>query len=343
MNFSSENHDTAHPAILRALIKSNTGFAASYGGDGYTAKAIELFKEYCGREDIQVFFCFNGTGANNFALSSMAEKHSAILCSDIAHVYTAESTAPETFTGCRLYPVATTNGKIRIADLLRQLKIKEDLHRPPPGVLTITQPTEYGTIYNLKELALISKHCKQHNILLHIDGTRLFNALEAMNCTMAKFIRASGVDTLTLGGTKSGLLFGEAVIFFKSNRFRHLACNHKRSMQLASKNRFIAAQFTALLTNELWKKIAGHTNGLARYLNQQLSAVDSTKAAYPVETNTVFLNMGQQQFNALQSIARFYRWDDERNEVRLVFSFSNRKKDIDNFLAKYKRSIRAIV
>src|SRR5882724_3985613 len=140
MNFSSENYDKTHPLILRALVKSNNGFAASYGKDEYTFKVIEKFKEIFGTKDLEVFFCFNGTGANNFAIGSISEKHSAVLCSDVSHLHTAESTAPETFTGCRLYPVRTHNGKIVTEDLLLKIKKEDDVHRPPVSVLSITQP-----------------------------------------------------------------------------------------------------------------------------------------------------------------------------------------------------------
>jgi threonine aldolase len=339
LEFSSENFDKTHPAILKALVKSNKGFATSYGKDKSTSEAISLFKQVFGTKEIEVFFCFNGTGANNFALSSITEKHSAILCSDVSHLYTAESTAPETFTGCRLYPVKTINGKIIIADFLRKVSTKNDVHLPPASVLTITQPTEYGTVYTLKELKIISKHCKNNGILIHIDGARLFNALVATNCSPADFIKMSGADVLTLGGTKAGLMFGEAVVFFNSKRFKNLGYNHKRSMQLASKNRFIAAQFNALLKEGLWKKIAQHTNNLTKYFEQEVIK-KKLAIAYPVETNMVFLKMKQDPFNKLKSTANFYRWDNDLEEVRFAFSFSNTKREIIVFLKEYKKVIK---
>jgi threonine aldolase len=337
MNFSSENYDKTHPRILKALINSNNGFVASYGNDEYTFKAIEEFKESFGTKDMEVFFCFNGTGANNFAISSVAERHSAVACSDVSHIYTAESTAPEAFTGCRLYPIKTLNGKIIIEDFLLKIRAKKDVHLPPISVLTITQPTEYGTVYDLKELKIIAKHCRENNILLHVDGARLFNALVALNCSLADFIKISGADVLTLGGTKSGLMFGEAVLFFKSKRFKNLHYNHKRSLQLASKNRFIAAQFTELLKDGLWRKIATHTNGLAKYFEQELIKTDNTKPAYPVETNMVFMKMKQKQFDKLNSSMNFYSWDYQQEEVRFAFSFSNTRKDVEGFFKEYRK------
>jgi len=343
MNFSSENFDKTHPKILKALIKSNNGFAASYGKDDSTQKTIDLFKEVFDTREIETFFCFNGTGANNFALSAITEKYHSIFCSEVSHLYTAESTAPETFTGCRLYPIKTQNGKIIWDDLLLKTNIPDDVHYPRASVLSITQPTEYGTIYNLKELKAISDHCKAHNILLHIDGARIFNALTALNCSPGRFVRICGVDVLTLGGTKSGLMFGEAVIFFQSERFRNLKYNHKRSMQLASKNRFISVQFSELFKEELWKEIANHTNELAKHFEQELIKIDLSLVAYPVETNMVFMKMKQELFDKLKPFTKFYNWNIEREESRFAFSFSNTKKEITNFFKEYKRAAKRIL
>ncbi|MGE5108078.1 MAG: threonine aldolase family protein [Sphingobacteriales bacterium] len=340
MNFSSENYDKTHPEILKALIKSNTGFAASYGKDEYTVKIDKQFKEVFGTNEIDTFFCFNGTGANNFALSSITEKHSAILCADVSHLYTAESTAPETFTGCRLYPVKSENGKIDLDDFSQKINRTNGVHLPVSAVLTITQPTEYGTVYSLAELKAIAKICKSNNILLHIDGARIFNALVALNCSLKELIKISAADVLTLGGTKSGLMFGEAVLFFKSRRFKNIDYNHKRSMQLASKNRFIAAQFIELFRNELWAKIASHTNDLARYFGQSLAKINPSLIAYSIETNMVFMKMSPEIVERLKPIAGFYCWDAEKNEVRFAFSFSNTKKEVRDFLREYKKIVK---
>lgn len=340
MYFSSENFDGVHPRIMEALIKSNNGFAASYGTDEITKQAIDLLRKIFNTAALEVFFCFNGTGANNFALSAITEKCSSIFCAEVAHLYVDESTAPETFTACRLYPVKTANGKIIIADFLLKLKRRGDVHHPQPAALSITQPTEYGTIYSVNELKEIAKHCKANNILLHIDGARIFNALVAMDCSFSDLIKISGVDVLTMGGTKAGLMFGEAVLFFDNGRFRNLKYIHKRSMQLASKNRFIAAQFIEILKDNLWKEVAGYTNALAKYFEQQVASIDQRKIAYPVETNMVFMKMDAALFEKLKSVANFYRWKDEDDEVRFVFSLNNTRDDIDVFFKKYKGIIK---
>jgi threonine aldolase len=211
---------------------------------------------------------------------------------------------------------------------------------PEAAVLTITQPTEYGTVYSLTELSVIAKICRDNNLLLHIDGARIFNALVALNCSLKDLVKASGVDVLTMGGTKSGLMFGEAVIFFNPKRFKNSKYNHKRSMQLASKNRFIATQFIELFREELWKEIASHTNDLGKYFEQELIKIDKSVIAQPVQTNMAFVKMKQELFDKLIPIASFYRWDSDMEEARFAFSFSNTKRDIECFLKGYIKAIK---
>ena len=337
MFFSSENYDGAHSAIIESIVKCNKGFEPSYGKDKYSLQAIQLIKKLLNKKDIEVFFCFNGTGANNFAIGAVTEKYSSVFCSDTAHIYRAESTAPETFTGARLFPVKSNQGKIIAEELQWQLSKSNGVHLPIPAVVTISQPTEYGTVYSADELKKIAEICRQHHVLLHIDGARIFNALAAMKCSLSEFIKLSKADLLTLGGTKAGLLFGEAVIFFNSNRFKHLAFNHKRSMQLASKNRFIAAQFSALLSNDLWKENAAFTNDLASYFEKGVLETPGAEIIYPVETNSVFMKMRPSVYKQLQKTAHFYLWDENREMVRLIFSINNTKKEIDLFLKAYRK------
>lgn len=337
MNFASENYDKVHPRILNSLIRCNKDFVTSYGKDQYTKKATTYFEKILGRKDIEVVFCFNGTGANNLALSTITQRQNSILCSDSSHIYIAESTAPETFTGCRLYPVKSIGGKIIIPDLESKLAKRDGVHFPFAATLSISQPTEYGTIYSADELKEISALCKKHRVMLHVDGARIFNALAKTNCSFSEFVKLSGVDAVTIGGTKSGLMFGEAVIFFKSQRFKNISLDHKRSMQLASKNRYIAAQFEELLRNELWKSIADHTNGLAQYFKKRIEKIDGSQVAELVETNMVFMKMKPALFAKLKATANFYMWDKETEIARFAFSFSNTRKEIDIFLKSYKK------
>jgi len=336
MYFSSENFDGTHPRIMEALLKCNNGFAPSYGKDNLTLETIGLFKTFFGKANTDVYFCFNGTGANNFALGAITSRHHSVFCSEVSHLYMAESTAPETFTGCRLYSVRAENGKIILDDLMSKMIRLGDVHHPQPGVLSITQPTEYGTVYSIPELKAISEFCKKNNMLLHIDGARLFNALASLDCTPLEFVEASGVDVLTLGGTKSGMMFGEAVIFFNPHRFENLKYEHKRSMQLASKNRYIAAQFHELLRNGLWKEIAAHTNGLAKAFESALCQIGPSLIAAPVETNMVFMKIALSDFEKLKPFAQFYMWDSQSEEARFVFSFSNEVNEINDFIERFK-------
>lgn len=338
-SFCSENFDKTHPLIMEALVKANKGFAYSYGKDGETLKAIENFRQWSGTKDVDVFFCFNGTGANNFALSAVTEKHQAIYCADISHLYVSESTATEALTGCRLYSIKSVDGKIDLDDLQQKINQQSIIHSPVPGLVSVSQPTEYGTVYNLDELKTISAFCKKNQLLLHIDGARIFNVLESLNCSFNEIRKAARPDVCTIGGTKCGLMFGEAVLFFSPSRFKHLSLYHKRSMQLASKNRFIAAQYNGLFKKKLWLKIAKHTNKLANYFETSVSRICKEAILSRVEINTVFVKMDDKTFQQLSKEACFYEWNKCHNETRFTFSFSNTKQEIDAFINTYKKQI----
>lgn len=332
-SFSSENFAGVHPEIMSALHEVNTGHTPSYGNDHFTEETIELFKTHFGN-DITVYFTFNGTGANNFGLSCITHRFQSIICSDVAHIYIDESTAPEAITGCRLLPVQSENGKMIISDLKEKLKKFRSIHNPQPGVISLTQPTEFGTVYTPHELKEIQLICREHNMKLHIDGTRIFNAAAYMNISLGEMASLCNADVMTIGGTKSGLMFGEAVIFFHPLQTNSNLFNLKRSMQLASKNRFIAAQFKALLQNDLWKKIATHTNSLAAHFEKKIESLPGLQLSYPVHTNAVFLNMEESLYKRLQQYASFYYWNKEKEEARFMFSFNNTLEEVDSFIAE---------
>jgi len=340
INFSSENYDHVHPRIMQAILEANQGFSPSYGKDSDTAKTIEFLQHEFG-ENIQVHFTFNGTGANNFALGCLAQKHQSIFCSDVAHCYVDESTAPEAFIGCRLYPVESEQGKISVDSLSKHVKRSGDLHHPQPGVVTLTQPTEHGTVYSITELQAIKSFCKTHNLLLHIDGARFFNAAVSLGISLRELSTEIGIDALTLGGTKIGMMFGEAVIFFKPDQSNPFWFMHKRSMQLASKNRFIAIQFAKLFENNLWMEIANHTNQLANYFEEQVKSIDGIKIVYPVQSNVVFLKLPEWLYLNLQNHVSFYYWDEQKEYARLVFSFSNTQQEVTEFVDLLKIELTA--
>ncbi|MEO5564025.1 MAG: aminotransferase class I/II-fold pyridoxal phosphate-dependent enzyme [Chitinophagaceae bacterium] len=331
INFSSENFTGVHEKIMNALVQANFGTVPSYGNDSYTEKAINILKDHFGNE-IDVSFTFNGTGANNFGLGCVVQSYQSIFCSDLAHLYVNESCAPEAFIGCRIYPVRSLHGKIIIECLRESIKKLNSIHHPQPKVVSITQPTECGTVYSIQELQNIKEICNENNMLFHVDGTRFFNAAVYLNQSLENISKEVGVDILTLGGTKNGMMFGEAVIFFNLPQTGGFRYHLKRSMQLASKNRFIAAQFIALFKDELWMDIATHTNLLAKRVEARLAKVPAIKIAYPVESNVVFAELPLHLQSTLRQKAGFYVWDEQKNIYRFVFSFDNTIEEVDFFI-----------
>ena len=333
LSLASENYAGIHPAILEAVIQCNSGHQRSYGNDDYTAKMSNIIKEHFGK-DAEVHFVLNGTGANVFALSTMTRSYHAILCSDLAHVFVSESTAVEAFTGCRLLQVSTKEGKIIPQALEQAITRVGDIHFPQAKVLTLTQPTEYGTVYTKEEMQVLVDIAHKHNLYVHIDGARLINAAAALNCSLQG--ATAGADIVCLGGTKAGMMIGEAVIFLNKQLYSESGYLLKRSMQLASKMRFIACQFEALLSNNVWHDIATHTNAMAKLLAAGLQQFEEIQITQPVETNAVFAAMPTTWIEALQKIMPFYYWDEAINEIRLMCSFDVQEKDIAMFMDAIK-------
>jgi len=328
-SLASENYAGIHPAILDAIIQCNSGHQRSYGNDDYSDKARAIIKEHFGNE-AEVHFVLNGTGANVFALSTMTRSYNAILCSDMAHVFVSESTAVEAFTGCRLLLVKTKDGKIIPQELEEAITRVGDIHFPQAKVLTITQPTEYGTVYTLEEMKELVAIARNNNLYVHIDGARLFNAAVALQCSLKEV--AAGADAVSLGGTKAGMMIGEAVIFLNKDLYNESGYLLKRSMQLASKMRFISCQFEAMLSNDLWKKIATHTNTMAKLLANGLQQFEEIRLTQPVDTNAVFATIPPAWYKALQAVMLFYVWDEAINEARMMCSFDVQEEDIKAFI-----------
>ncbi len=331
LSLASENYAGIHPAILQAIINANTGHVTSYGNDPYSMAAIQQIRQHFG-EQADVHFVCNGTGANVFSLSVMTRSFHAVLCSDLAHVLASESTAVEAFTGCRLLPVQTKNGKIIPEALAQAITRIGDTHYPQAKVLTITQPTEYGTVYTPHEMAVLVAMAKSNNLYIHIDGARLFNAAAALETTLEAVTAGAGI--ISLGGTKAGLMFGEAVVFLDKELYEDSRFLLKRSMQLASKMRFISCQFEAMLKNNLWRDIAMHTNNMAQLLAGRLQQYKEIKITQPVDTNAVFAIIPPAWNEPLQSVLPFYVWDETINEVRWMCSFDLQPEHIDSFCKK---------
>lgn len=333
--FASDNYSGVHPDILKALTEANIGHAAAYGADDYTDRAIKKFEEYFGR-DIDVYFVYNGTGANVSGLSAVMQSYHAVICADLAHINVDESTAPEKLTGCKLIPVTSRDGKIFPEDIATKIQRIGDQHHPQVKVISISQPTEYGTVYTISEIQALSALAKKNNLLLHVDGSRICNAAVTLNKGFREFTRDAGVDVLSFGGTKNGMMFGEAIIFFDKAFSRNMKFIRKQNMQLHSKMRFIGAQFEALLSNDLWKRNAQHSNRMAKLLEQELKKFPAIHITRPVEANGVFAIMPGPIIPELQKKSFFYIWNENLSEVRLMCSFDTSTEDVERFVGALK-------
>ena len=332
-SFASDNYAGVLPEMMEALNKANSQHARSYGADEITRRTALLFKEVFDA-DVDVYFVFNGTGANVLSISSATQSYNAVLCSDTSHIYNDESSAPETFTGCRFFPLkANENGKLDITVIRERLIRKGDVHYAQTALLSITQATEYGTVYTPEEIKEISQLTKENGLYLHMDGSRFFNAAASLGCGLSDISTKAGVDILSLGGTKGGMMFGEAVVVFNKELSKHIAYKHKQIMQLASKTRFIAAQFEAMLQNELWRKTATHANNMAQLLSCHLSKNKHIKITKPVQANAVFAEIPRHWYEPLQEHYPFYVWKDSTHEVRLMCAWDTREEDIEKFAA----------
>ena len=331
-SFASDNYAGVLPEVIQALHRANDEHAVSYGSDSITERVRSLFKEVF-EADVEVFFVFNGTGANVLSISASTNTYNAVLCADISHIYNDESSAPETITGCRFFPIpANQQGKLEITELEKKIIRKGDIHFAQPRLISVTQSTEYGTVYTLDHLKDISSLAKDHELFFHIDGSRFFNGAARLNCSLKEMSTDVGVDILSLGGTKLGMMFGEAVVVFNKQLAEHIRYKQKQVMQLASKTRFIAAQYEALLTNELWRRPASHANQMAKKLCEAISRYRKIRVTMPVEANVVFAILPEKWITPMQDSFPFYVWNEATNEVRLMCSFDTTEEDIQSLI-----------
>lgn len=329
-SFASDNNAGVHPEVIDAITKANEGHVIAYGSDPITARAIELFQRHFG--DVAVFFVFGGTGANVLGLKAITNPHHAIFCADTAHVNVDECGAPEKFTGCKLITIATPDGKLRVEQIKPLLHGIGVEHHVQPRVITISQATEMGTVYTREELKTLAGFAHDNNLLLHVDGARLANAAVFLDKTFKEITTDAGVDVLSFGGTKNGMMYGEAVVFFDKARAADFKYIRKQGMHLPSKMRFISAQFEALLAGDLWRRGAAHANRMAQLLATELSKVPKIKLTQPVESNGVFATIPKEYIPALQEKYFFYVWDESISEVRLMASFDTNEDDIHDFI-----------
>jgi len=328
--FASDNNAGVHPEILEALARANHGHVRAYGEDPYTESAIERFREHFGK-DIDVFFTFNGTGANVLGLQALMRPYHAVLCSDYAHIYTDECAAPEKHTGCKLIPLPHRDGKIILESVHHAYHGIGDHHHVQARVISITQATEMGTVYKPDEIQSLACFAHEHEMFLHMDGARIANAALGLGQTLRQATRDLGVDVLSFGGTKNGIIGGEAVIFFNRELSRDFLYLRKQGMQLASKMRFIAVQFEALLTNDLWRRGAEQANRMASLLEKELRSVPSLKIVWKVEANGVFVQIPRRAIEKIKDRYFFYVWIEEEDIVRWMCSFDTTEQDVKEF------------
>ncbi len=333
--FASDNYSGVHPEIMDALNRANQEHMGSYGSDDITQRTIKLFQSIFGHA-IDVNFVYNGTGANVLGLGAATQSFHSILCSELAHINVDESTAPEKFTGCKLVGIPTVDGKIYPDQVEARIQRLGDQHHPQVKVISISQSTEYSTVYTVEEVKALSAVAKKYNMYLHMDGARISNAAVSLGKDFRDFTSDAGVDILSFGGAKNGLMFGEAVIFFNPDVARNFSYIRKQGMQLHSKMRFISAQFEALLTNDLWKRNAEHANRMAKKLEHGLRQIPEIKITQSVDGNGVFAIIPKEITEALQEEMYFYVWNDRTNECRLMCSFDTKEEEIDGFVEKAK-------
>jgi len=339
--FASDNFAPAHPKVMDAIVACNSGHAMAYGGDDLTKKAQAAFNRLFGRE-VGCHFVFNGTAANLTALMAFQKSYGSVICSDAAHIANDESTAPERFLGMRLSQIVTEHGKISPEGLRAALGGAHGVHHPVPVALSLTQPTELGTVYSLDELKTLIAIAHEHGLGVHMDGARLGCAVAALGCTVKEMVVDTGVDILSFGGTKQGMMCGEAVIVLKPGLAEEFPYWQKHAMQLASKMRFIAAQFIALLEDDLWLDNARRANAAAAALKQAVEALPYVEIAHPVEANALFVQLPPALIEPLQQETFFWPWDLSKGMVRWMCAFDSGVDDVEHFVIVLKRLAESI-
>ena len=329
-SFASDNNAGVHPEILQAIARANQGHVVAYGDDPYTRSAIAKFEEHLG-SSIEVFFTFNGTGANVLGLQALNRPYHAVLCSDYAHIYTDECGAPEKHTGCKLIPLPHQDGKITVDQVRHAYHGIGDQHHVQVRVISITQSTEMGTVYRPDEVRALADFAHEHEMFLHMDGARIANAAVSLGQTLRQATRDLGVDVLSFGGTKNGIMGGEAVVFFNPALSSDFLFLRKQGMQLASKMRFIAAQFEALLTNDLWKRSAEHSNRMAKVLEAEVRKIPQVRIVWKVEANGVFAQIPKHAIEKIKQQYFFYPWIEDEGIVRWMCSFDTTEEDVREF------------
>jgi threonine aldolase len=344
--FASDNYAGIHPEVLAAIAEANGGHQVAYGEDVYTAELQRVMKSHFG-EQAETFPVFNGTGANVTALTSLLPRWGAVVSAKTAHINTDEGGAPERVSGLKLLTVEVPDGKLTPELIDLEAWGWGDEHRAQPLAVSITNTTELGTLYSVDEIRAISDHAHSLGMKVHLDGARISNAAAALGVPLREFTTDAGVDILSFGGTKNGLMYGEAVVVLNPEASEGLTYLRKLNMQLASKMRFVSAQLIALLADDLYLRSAGHANAMAARLRSSLEAeiaagtIRGLSFSQATDANAVFAVLPAGVADTLRQSFRFYDWDAAANEVRWMASFDTTEADIDAFVAAIKRELAA--
>ncbi len=336
--FASDNNAPVHPHILEALQRANEGHAIGYGDDPLTAEAAGRIASLFGGE-AGVYFVFTGTGANVLALASAMEPWHSVVCAETAHIHEDECGAPERFTGSKIIPLPHVHGKITPEIVEKELFGFGFEHHSQPRVISISQTTERGTVYTPAEIGALAELAHSHGMILHVDGARIANAAAALDISLQEMIAAPGVDILSFGGTKNGMMYGEAVVILNKALEKDFRFIRKQGMQLASKMRYIAAQFLAYLEDDLWLENARHANSMAAALAQEAAEVPGITLLHPAEANGVFATLPRRHIPALQDEYFFYLFDEKIPAARWMTSWDTREEDVRGFV----KALREIV
>ncbi len=333
--FGSDNHSGVHKKIMEEIKNSNKDFQIAYGEDEYTDKAIKNFKKEFGN-NIGVYFVGNGTAANILGLKAITNSFNSIICPETAHLNVHECCGPEKFLGCKIETIKTVDGKLT-TDLIKSKMVGiGDVHMAQPKVISITQVSELGTVYLPKEIKDISDFAHKNNMFLHMDGARLCNAAAYLNSSLSEITSKVGVDLLSFGGTKNGMMFGDAVVFFDKKIGENFEFYRKQGMHLTSKMRFISAQFNAFFKDKLWLKNAQHANKMAKILYEELKEIKNIEITQKIQGNAVFVKFDRKYNKKLLKKYFFHIFDEKENIVRLMCSFNTTKKEIFDFVKEIK-------
>ena len=338
--FASDNYAGIHPEILEAIARANGGHQVAYGADVYTQHLQGVFQQHFGA-DATAYPVFNGTGANVISLQAMTERWDAVICAESAHINVDECGAPERVGGLKLLAVPTSQGKLTPELVELAAGGRGDEHRAQPRVVSITQSTELGTCYSADEIAAIVEVAHARGLTVHLDGARIANAAASLGAPLRRFTTDVGVDVVSFGGTKNGMMIGECVVVLNPEAVRGMPFLRKLSMQLASKMRFVSVQFDALLSGDLWLRNARHSNAMAARLAAAVSDVDGVEVQRPVEANSVFAILPAAVTQRLQGRYPFYVWDEQSGEVRWMTSFDTTAADVDGFAAALRDEMAA--